>query len=503
MPSKSKSIASKHTCIIGGGPAGLTTAYELTRNGSRATVLEQGTQAGGLSRTENYKGFLFDIGGHRFFTKVPVVLQMWRTVLADDLLVRPRLSRVFYNGHFYRYPLDAFDTVRKLGILESFLSMCSYARARCFQQPHEEDLETWLINRFGKRLYERFFKTYTEKVWGMKCSEISADWAAQRIKGLSMGALLRNFFHKVFPAKDTPELKTLIEEFLYPRQGPGMMWERTAKLIEGMGSEVQYNAKVEAITWQPGAVTGVRVNGHLHVADHYVSTMPMRTLVARLDPAAPPELKIVESLRYRDFITVAVVLRCPSPFPDNWIYVHDPGVRVGRIQNFKNWSPEMVPDPALTCLGLEYFTFENDDLWSMSDADLLALAAKELETLGLTKAALAIDGKVIRVPKAYPVYDDVYIEAIAAVRKFIETQLPNLQCAGRNGMHRYNNQDHSMLTGMLAARNILGLGEHNLWQVNADDDYHEDGFALSAEAVEHMEQTQPHVPTRVVASSGS
>lgn len=503
-----KSIdARAHTLIVGAGPAGLSAAYELNRHGWKATVLEQSRQAGGISRTENYKGFLFDIGGHRFFTKVAVVEKMWRDVLGSDLLKRPRLSRVFYNGKYYAYPLEPLETVKKLGIGESILSMLSYLKAMAFPIQTEKDLESWLINRFGVRLYRRFFKTYTEKVWGMPCSEIAAEWAAQRIRGLSILALMRSAAGKLIPGLAGPKLKTLIDEFLYPRLGPGMMWERTAELVGG----VEYGKGVEKIHWKPGGatgVTGVTAGGELRTADHYISTMPMRTLVQRLEPAAPEYLNIVNRLRYRDFVTVALILRTPNPFPDNWIYVHDEGVKVGRIQNFKNWSPEMVPDPNLTCLGLEYFVFEGDELWTKSDEELLALGARELEKLGLAKASDAIDGKVIREPKAYPVYDDTYAEAVAAVRRFLKEELPNLQCVGRNGMHRYNNQDHSMLTGILAARNIMKLGEFNLWDVNADEDYHEDGFHLSAHEIEELDETQPSVPqltehTQAVAATHS
>ncbi len=485
------------TLVIGAGPAGLSAAYELTRHGWTATVLEQSGQVGGLSRTENYKGFLFDIGGHRFFTKVKAVERMWREVLAEDLLVRPRLSRVFYHGKYYSYPLEPLETVRKLGIWESTLSMLSYLKATILPIQDERNLEAWLINRFGKRLYRRFFKTYTEKVWGMPCSEIAAEWAAQRIRGLSIVSLMRSAAGTIIPALAGPKLKTLIDEFLYPRLGPGMMWERTADIV----GDVRYWQDVEKIVWQRGAVKEVIASGKPYRAEQFISTMPMRTLVERLSPAGPAYLDCVKKLKYRDFMTVALILKCPNPFPDNWIYVHDEEVNVGRIQNFRNWSPEMVPDQNLTCLGMEYFVFEGDAMWSMQDEDLLNLASREIEVLGLAKASDVVDGKVIREPKAYPVYDDTYREAVAAVQRFLKEEIPNIQCAGRNGMHRYNNQDHSMLTGMLAARNIMGLGEFDLWDVNADDDYHEDGFHLSSDEVEELERSQPAVPRTV--SSGS
>lgn len=488
-------VEAPRTLVIGAGPAGLSAAYEFHRHGCSATVLEQGFQAGGLSRTESYKGFLFDIGGHRFFTKVAVVERMWREILGDDLLLRPRLSRVFYHGQYYSYPLEPLETVLKLGIWESFLSMLSYVKAACMPIAEEKDLESWLINRFGVRLYQRFFKTYTEKVWGMPCSEIAAEWAAQRIRGLSIISLIKTTLAKFIPGFAGPQLKTLIDEFLYPRLGPGMMWEKTAELV----GNVHYGQKVEKILWSRGGVEGVVSGGKTWTAEQFITTMPMRTLVRCLEPKGPDYLDVVEKLRYRDFITVAVILKMENPFPDNWIYVHDEEVRVGRIQNFKNWSPEMVPDPELTCLGLEYFVFEGDDLWTASDAKLLTMAGKELQILGLAKANEVLDGTVIREKKAYPVYDDAYAEAVTAVRRFLSEEVPNLQCVGRNGMHRYNNQDHSMLTGILAARNIMKLGEFNLWDVNADEDYHEDGFRLTKEAINEFEESQPAVPHKIPA----
>jgi protoporphyrinogen oxidase len=488
---------STSTVVIGAGPAGLTAAYELSKLCLPVTVLEQSNQAGGLSRTEQYQGFLFDIGGHRFFTKVKAVEKMWREVLGEDLLRRPRLSRVFYHGKYYSYPLEPLETVIKLGIWESVLCMLSYAKAITFPIANERNLEAWLINRFGRRLYRRFFKTYTEKVWGMPCAEIAAEWAAQRIRGLSILSLMRSAVGTIIPALAGPKLKTLIDEFLYPRLGPGMMWERTAQIV----GDVHYNCAVEEIRWRRGGVDAVVANGQTWEADQFISSMPMRTLVERLNPKGPAYLDAVQKLRYRDFITVALILKTPNPFPDNWIYIHDENVKVGRIQNFKNWSPEMVPDPNLTCLGMEYFVFEGDEFWTKSNDELVALARQEIDTLGLARAEDVVDGCVIREPKAYPVYDDEYRTAVEAVKRFLAEEVPNLQCVGRNGMHRYNNQDHSMLTGILAARNIAGLGPFDLWEVNADEHYHEDGFHLSEEEIAAMNRTQPSVPRALAASS--
>jgi protoporphyrinogen oxidase len=477
--------------IIGAGPAGLTTAYELGIHGATSTVLEAGATVGGLARTEVYKGYCFDIGGHRFFTKVRSVDQMWREVLGPRMLRRKRLSRIHYRSKFFRYPIEPLNAMRGLGLVEAFLCLASYLRARIVPPATDKSLEDWLIARFGRRLYRTFFKTYTEKVWGISCREISADWAAQRIRGLSFTSLLKDaFFGR---SADGP--KSLIQEFDYPSRGPGMLWERVSQLVEAQGSDVLLDRPVEKILWEPGRITGVVAGGRHFPADHLVSSMPIRELIQALDPA-PPEwlLRAREDFRYRDFLTVALIINGKDLFPDQWIYVHDPDVKAGRVQNYNNWSPAMTPDPSTTCLGVEYFCQEGDALWAEPDERLLALAGAEIEKLGLAGRDRILDGVVLRVRKAYPVYDDRYQDALREVRRFL-SEVPNLQLVGRNGMHRYNNQDHSMLTGMLAARNILGLGRHDLWSVNADTDYHEDGFRLSDDEIREMNASQPLVPS--------
>lgn len=476
--------------IIGAGPAGLTAAYELGQHGTTCTVLEQDACVGGLSRTVDYKGYGFDIGGHRFFTKVKLVDQMWRTVLGEDFLRRPRLSRIYYQSTFFQYPVEPMNALRGLGLWETFLCGLSYLGARLRGPGAEKNLEDWLVPRFGRRLYRTFFKTYTEKVWGVPCREISADWAAQRIRGLSVMSVLKNCL--LGASKDGP--KTLIQEFDYPRKGPGMMWTRTRDCVVKQGSRVLTGMGVEKICWEPGRVTSVVAGGRRFEAENFVSSMPIRDLIGRLDPAPPEWVQnAAEALHYRDFLTVALIVKGTNLFPDNWIYVHDPDVAVGRIQNYNNWSPELVPDASTTCLGLEYFCFEGDHLWDSSDEELLERAKREMGKLGLADPAQVVDGKVVRAPKAYPVYDDKYQDALKEIRRFLQ-EIPNLQLIGRNGMHRYNNQDHSMLTGMLAARNILGQGHFDLWQVNADTDYHEDGFRLSEEEIRQMNATQPLTP---------
>ncbi len=486
------------TLIVGAGPAGLSAGYELGRHGAKSTIIEGTDCVGGLSRTAEYKGYCFDIGGHRFFTRVARVQRMWEEVLGEDFIKRNRLSRIYYRSKFFQYPIEPLNALQGLGLVETFLCGLSFLKAKAFPPRQQENLEEWLIARFGERLYKTFFKTYTEKVWGIPCTEIRADWAAQRIRGLSVWAILKSAIRHPFLSKGSVP-KTLIQEFDYPRKGPGMMWNRTRDILVEKGSEVHYNSPVERIEWEPGRIKAIVAGGKRFSADHYISSMPIRQLLRKLDPAPPKRLReAAESFRYRDFLTVALIVRGKNLFPDNWIYVHDPNVKVGRIQNYNNWSPEMVPDPETTCLGLEYFCFEGDHLWESDDEALLEQAKREIATLGLVDPALVEDGTVLRVEKAYPVYDDSYQRALDEVRAFLEI-VPNLQLIGRNGMHRYNNQDHSMLTGILAARNILGEGQFDLWSVNADTDYHEDGFRLSREEIEQMENAQPLHPARVGA----
>jgi len=497
-------VAQKDVVIIGAGPAGLTAAYELSKAGIRPTVLEKDSVVGGLSRTVCHKGYHFDVGGHRFFTKVKAVDDMWREVLKDgQFLRRQRLSRIFYNGRFFNYPLHTANVVFGLGIINSILVLLSYFRARMFPEKPEATFEQWVSNRFGKRLYRIFFKTYTEKVWGIPCNEIAAEWAAQRIKGLSLFTAVKDALIRGRVKQKGEIIKTLIDAFDYPALGPGMMWNTVLDLVQARGTKILLQTSVNRIFWSAGAVTGLEIEtrgeGRVIQGTHFISSMPMRELVQKLDPAAPDEvLRAAEKLNYRDFLTIALIINKPQLFPDNWIYVHDPKVRVGRIQNFKNWSPQMVPDPSKTCLGLEYFCFEGDDLWAMDDAELVRLATKELSQLGLADEADILEGTVVRVPKAYPVYDSTYSEALWTVRRFLEN-IGNLYLVGRNGMHKYNNQDHSMLTAMLTVKNIFGAN-YDIWKVNVDQEFHEE--IRSKEATETddefalLRSTQRSVPQR-------
>jgi protoporphyrinogen oxidase len=491
----------KSVLVIGAGPAGLTAGYELTARGVPVLILEKDGDVGGLARTVKYKGFRFDIGGHRFFTKVGPVARVWRQMLGNDFLRRPRLSRIYYRGRFFDYPLKPLNALRNLGIWTSIRVLLSCLWIKMFPIRPERSFADWVSNRFGRMLFRIFFETYTEKVWGIPCNRIGAQWAAQRIKGLSLKTTVINMLVPARMRSDAT-IKSLIEEFDYPRFGPGMMWDAFREQIEIGGGRLQLNSRISRILHDGARVTGVEVEHEgttrLQPTDHVISTMPVRHLIQRLDPPAPDEVvEAASRLKYRDFLTVALIIDQVAVFPDNWIYVHDDRVSVGRIQNYKNWSPDMVPDPRFTCLGLEYFCFAGDGLWSKSDAELVDLATRELEAIGLIAPGLVRDGTVVRAPKAYPVYDEGYEAALHASRQFLE-RFSNLQLVGRNGMHKYNNQDHSMLTAMLAVRNLFGE-RHCLWDVNADDEYHEEDTIKRGRAIQPFGgrltgQTQPAVP---------
>jgi protoporphyrinogen oxidase len=466
-------IAENQVVIIGAGPAGLTAAYELAKLNRRPVLLEKDNQVGGLARTESYRGFYFDMGGHRFFTKVEEVKRMWHEILGQDFVRRPRLSRIYYNGKFFDYPLKPINALFGLGFWESIRIALSYLRWQIAPYRYEESFEQWVTNRFGKRLFEIFFKSYTEKVWGISCAELKAEWAAQRIKDLSLKTVLLSMFLK---PKNT--IRTLIDQFDYPRRGPGMMWNGVKDTIEKRGGEVRVNTGVIGIHRNGKGIESVVVgsNGHRETihGTHFISSMPVTEFINKLDPPAPPAvLKAAEKLKYRDFLTVCLIVNKPDLFPDNWIYIHDPEVKVGRIQNFKNWSLDMVPDPMKTSLGLEYFCTEGDELRNMPDADLVELGRRELDCIGLASPADIEDGCVFRVPKAYPIYDSDYRDYLAIVRDFVGS-LENYQTIGRNGLHRYNNQDHAMVTGMMAVRNVIFGEKNDLWNVNTDQEYHEE-----------------------------
>jgi len=459
--------------IIGAGPAGLTAAWELQKAGCPSVVLEKDRVVGGLARTVCFEGYRFDIGGHRFFTKVDAVNRMWHEILGIDLLRRSRLSRIYFKGKYFNYPLKFLNVLFGLGLKHSSLATLSCIRAKARPRLPEVSMEDWVINRFGRVLYETFFKTYTEKVWGIACTEIRADWAEQRIRGVSLSSLIATML--LFRRGD--QIKTLTTSFYYPKLGPGQMWENVRSRLAAAGNPVLTGAEVTSITHNGHLITEVAINGgeesERFPVSQVISSMPLRELISKLNPPAPSKvLEAALDLRYRDFLTVALIVNKAHLFADNWIYIHDPSVKVGRIQNFGNWSSDMVPVAGHSCLGLEYFCFENDDLWSMDDCDLLALASREVSVLGLAPMAAIVGGTVVRMPKAYPVYDAVYRSKLRIIRDYLDC-FSNLHPIGRNGLHKYNNQDHSMFTAMLAVRNILGE-EHDIWAVNSDCEYHEE-----------------------------
>lgn len=472
--------------IIGAGPAGLTAAYLLGKHGLKVVVIEKDPYyVGGISRTVEHKGFRFDIGGHRFFSKSQEIVDLWNELLPNDFIERPRMSRIYYENKFYSYPLRAFEALWNLGIFRSTLCVASFAKAKMFPNKNVRSLQDWVVNQFGHRLFSIFFKTYTEKVWGMPCDEISADWAAQRIKGLSLGAAILDGLKRSLGLNKRPNdgmaTKTLLEAFRYPRLGPGMMWEAARDKIKAAGNQIVMGQTLKEIAHDPvgnrwhvktigGDGTAIAID-----ASHVISSAPMRELAGCIHPL-PTTLNRALDLKYRDFLTVALMIKSDDLFPDNWIYIHDSKVRVGRVQNFRSWSPEMVPDESIACVGLEYFCFEGDGLWASTDTDLIELAKKEMAILGLCKPEYVVGGMVVRQEKAYPVYDDAYAENVRIMREELEGRYPSLHLVGRNGMHRYNNQDHAMMTAMLAVRNIIaGKRIYDTWQVNEDAEYHERG----------------------------
>ena len=488
--------------VIGAGPAGLTAAYLLTKEGVSTTVIEaEPTYVGGISRTASYKGFLFDIGGHRFFSKSKEVVDLWKEILPQDFIERPRLSRIYYDGKYYSYPLKAFEALNNLGVVESGLCVLSFMYKQAFPNEKPVTFHEWVANQFGERLFSIFFKTYTEKVWGMSCDDISADWAAQRIKGLDLWSAMANALRNSIAPKgfkdgtkahDGEVIKTLIESFQYPRKGPGMMWDAAAAKTRAQGGTIHMGTTLKSLAHDAAAdlwtITAETTDGTIRTftARDVISSAPIRELMESVTPT-PVSKPSAEKLRYRDFITVALIVDKPDLFPDNWIYIHEPSVKVGRIQNFRSWSPEMVPDEKLACLGLEYFCFEGDGLWGASDGELIGLAKKELEQIGLATWNDIKDGCVVRQKKAYPVYDDAYRFNVDTIREDIAANYPRLHLVGRNGMHKYNNQDHAMMTAMLTVKNILaGKDQYDIWNVNEDAEYHEAGASGAEEALKSV-----------------
>jgi protoporphyrinogen oxidase len=477
-PTESSAAKAPPVVIIGAGPAGLTAAYMLAeRYGIRSTILESDSVVGGISRTVERDGWRFDIGGHRFFTKVKDVEALWHEILPDeDFMLRPRMSRIYYNGKYYDYPLKASNALRNLGLWESALCVASYAWARVNPPKDQSTLEGWIVSRFGWRLYKHFFKTYNEKLWGVPVNRLPADFAAQRFKNLSLWNAVMN---AVLPKRNQKAITSLIEEFQYPKHGPGMMWERARDLVEGMGCNIVMSTRVVGIRRENGkavAVIGQTKDGTRteYPCSHVISSMPLSQLITAMEPpASEPAATAASDLRYRDFLTVALVVPERYSFPDNWIYVHSKDVQVGRIQNFGSWSPYMVKE-GRTCLGLEFFVFEGDSTWNKPDAELVEQGKRELGILNLVDPSKVEAGYVVRMPKAYPFYDEHYKANVAKIVEWLNREASNVFPVGRNGMHRYNNQDHSMYTAMLTAENIARGTRHDVWSVNVEEEYHEE-----------------------------
>ena len=469
--------------IIGGGPAGFTAAYELTKRGLTSTVLEGDSVVGGISRTVERDGYRFDIGGHRFFTKVPRVEEFWHEILEDDeFLTRPRESRIYYQSKFFAYPLKPISALRSLGIIEAIRCAVSFLWAHVRPPREQKSLEDYVVANYGWRLYSHFFKAYSEKVWAVPASEISADWGAQRIKGMSLwSAVWEPVRAKIVGRRDRgTQVTSLIEQFQYPKYGPGMMWERCRDKVVEAGTSVVMDAPVVRILHEDRkAVTVITRAGDgtetEYPADQVISSMPLSELVQIMDPPAPADvLAAAGDLEFRDFLSIALVV--PEErvsWTDNWIYIHEPDVRTMRVQNFGSWSPYMVKD-GHNVLGLEYTVTEGDEWWNSPDDALIRKGVAELDQMGLMKPEDVEAGYVVRMPKAYPMYDENYATNVDIVRAWIAEAVPNVHPVGRNGMHRYNNQDHSMYTAMLTVENIAEKTDHDVWSVNVDADYHEE-----------------------------
>ncbi|MBX5440558.1 MAG: NAD(P)/FAD-dependent oxidoreductase [Solirubrobacteraceae bacterium] len=484
--------------VLGGGPAGLTAGYLLAKAGKPVVVLEADSQVGGIAKTVvDEEGYRFDLGGHRFFTKVKEVDDLWHEVMGDEFLRRPRQSRIYWNGKFLEYPLEGMDVIRKLGPVELTRAGASYLRAQLRRKGNEESLEEWVSNRFGWRLYQLFFKTYTEKVWGVPCSELRAEWAAQRIRGLSFFSAAKAAF---FGNKGN-RIKSLISEFNYPRYGPGQMWDAMTQRIRDRGGRVLLESPVTSLRIEDGEVKEVVAGGVTYTPSAVISSLALRDTVklARPDRSEAVD-RAAASLRYRDFMTIALVVEGDDLFPDNWIYIHDPGVRVGRIQNFRSWSPWMVPDPSTASVGMEYFCFAGDDLWTTDDEQLVEMAKRELGRLRLGDPAKVRRGTVVRVPMAYPMYDRDYAAHVETIKGWL-AGIRNLQQVGRNGLHRYNNSDHSMLTAMRAVDNLLLGTDHDLWAVNAESVYHEEDHEADPNPYPYRSDFVPPAPEQAVSES--
>lgn len=461
-----KNITQKHCdfLIIGAGPAGLSAGIELAKHNCTSLIIEQSDSVGGLSKTIEKDGFRFDLGGHRFFTTEEKVNKLWQETLGDNFIERPRKSRIFYKNTFFNYPISISDAFGKLGAFETMKIATSYLKSRALPSRNTKNLESWLCNLFGKKLYLHFFKSYTEKVWGIPCNQISSDWGKQRIKGLDLLSLVKNAMKKAGKGS----IKTLIDKFYYPPLGPGQMYDKMAENITNAGSEIICNTRAIKITHENNhavMLTAKSDNTEYQIKfKHLVSTMPLTELVKSLSPQLSESvLNANNKLSYRSFIAVNLLINKEHIIPDNWLYIHDPSYKTGRIQCYKNWSEKMVPDSSRSSLGCELFVTENDEIWNMDENDLVELARKEVHRLGIVDKSLVYSGFAVKVPKAYPVFDLEYQKNVQEIREEIDN-ITNIHPAGRYGMFKYNNMDHSILTGILAARNCLGEN-NDIWSI--------------------------------------
>ncbi|MCF8058898.1 MAG: NAD(P)/FAD-dependent oxidoreductase [Bacteriovoracaceae bacterium] len=470
-------MSKESVLIIGAGPAGLTAGHLLSEKGFQVFIYESHPHlVGGLSKTVNFNGFSFDLGGHRFYTKAPEVAEYWHSILGDKFMKRSRLSRIYYNQTFFQYPLRLADVLKNLSWWRGFTFLTSYLKVKVFPIKEIVSFEDWVTANFGKGLYQAFFKSYTEKVWGRACHEISKDWAAQRINNLNISKIIIQFLKGIFGIKDKEVIKSLIDSFDYPEKGPGMLWETVKERIEDHGGQVFLGAEVTGIEQSDRKWTVTLANGTKGPkAEHIISTCPLKQLLENLTPSVSEKIKDELSLiSYRDFLTVVLMFKKKESFPDNWIYIHDDRVKVARIQNYKNWSPHMVPSDDYTSYGLEFFCQKDDELWALSDEKLKELAIKEVKIIGLPFSDEELEAQVIRMPYAYPVYDHEHQKRSLLIREELK-KYPNLHLIGRNGMHRYNNQDHSIKTAMLVVNNIIkGKEEYDPWKVNQDAIYLEE-----------------------------
>lgn len=464
--------------ILGAGPAGLAAAYTLTQKGQSVVVVERDARVGGLAKSFEYQGFILDFGPHRFFTKIAPVLKLWDEVLGEDQVTVNRLTRIYYGGKYFSYPLKAAESLMALGSVESAKIIASYLKIRLFPHPHAKNFAQWVTNRFGKRLFEIFFEGYTEKLWGIPCTEISADWAAQRIKGLSLLKAARNALFG-----NDGKVKTLIDRFQFPRYGSGQLYEKISDYLRSQNQSVLLNTEVVQVHHKNSQIAQVTLKNRQTGEEETVScggvisSIPINHLLQQINSPPPaPVTTAAKSLKFRNTILVYLIVESSQLFPDNWLYINEPSVQLGRVTNFRNWSPDMLPNRHQTPICCEYWCNFDEPMWQQPEAELVARAERELRQIGLLHDEKVSSGFIVRLPRTYPIYAGNYKQAIATIQSYLK-QFQNLQLVGRYGAFKYNNQDHSLLMGVLAAENVFSPGKHDLWSVNSDNEYQEEANA--------------------------